>query len=70
MEARFEASRSELITHTSTISNNGPQGGGLWPELCLNFKGKMYEVSSSVLVGIKPSTLQTSLAFAYRASLG
>jgi hypothetical protein len=69
MEACFKASRGELIAHTSTISKDGPQGGGLWPELCLNFKGKIHELSSNVLVGNKPSTLQTSRAIAHGASI-
>ena len=70
MEACFKASRGELIAHTSTISKDGPQGGGLWPELCLNFKGKIYELSFDVLVGNKPSTSQTSLAVARDDSIG
>ena len=41
MEACFKASRGELITHKSTISKDGPRCGGLWPELCLNLKGKI-----------------------------
>ena len=69
MEAWFKASRGELITHTAAISNDGPQGGGLWLNLCLNFKGKIHELSFDVLVGNKPSTLQTSFAIARGASV-
>ena len=70
MEACFKLSRGKPITHTSTISKDGPHSGGLWPELCLNIKGKMNELSSNVLVGNKPSTLQTSRVIAHGASLG
>ncbi len=70
MEACFKASRGELITHTSTISTNGPQNRGLCLKLCLNIKGNMNELSSNVLVGNKPSTLQTSRAVAHGASPG
>jgi hypothetical protein len=41
IEACFKALRGKLTTHTSTISKDGPRGGGLWPELCLNLKGKI-----------------------------
>ncbi len=58
MEACFKASRGKLITHTSTINNKGPRGGGYCLKLCLNIKGQMHELSSYVLVGNKPSTLQ------------
>ena len=70
MEPCCKASRGELITHTSTISNDGPQSEGLWLKLCLNIKSKMDELSSDVLVGNKPSTLQISRVVAHGASLG
>jgi hypothetical protein len=70
METCFEASHGEFITHTSTLSNKRPLGGCWWLKLCLNFKGKIYELSFDVLVGNKPSTSQTSLAVARDASIG
>jgi hypothetical protein len=35
-----EASRGEFVTHSLTTSNKRPLGGGLWLDLCLNFKEK------------------------------
>jgi hypothetical protein len=70
MESCFQASRGEFITHRSTVSKDGPQGGGLWLKLCLKVKGKIHALSHNVLVGNKPSTLQTSRAIAHDSSIG